>query len=139
MVLKALVYAILLVTVGTCDKNTAQRSTGTLQGIVGVYEGNCMPSPGVSPCEPAPLSTSVILTKPSASFDAIMLVDSVVSDANGYYEIILPVGKYSLFLRDGAKIDCNRMGCNPDCICRPVVIKKDSTTVMNATLDHASW
>ena len=125
--------------IATCAKTHVQQESGTLKGIIGIYEGNCMPSPGVPPCEPTPLSTSIILTKPSASYDALLFMDSVVSDPNGYYEISLPIGKYSLFLRDGEKIDCNRMDCSPDCICRPVEIIKDSISVMNANIDHAVW
>ena len=80
--------------------------TGTLEGSIGLFEGNCQPSPGVPPCEPSPISATIYISQPSESFDEALLVDSTISNGDGSYQIKLAAGRYSLFLRDGDEIFC---------------------------------
>jgi hypothetical protein len=122
-----------------CSVKNFNIEQGIIAGQVGIYEGNCMPSPGVPPCKPSPISTTIFITQPSKTFHLNLLEDSVVSDANGHFNLILPIGNYSLFLRDGSIVVCDKMSCNTTCICSPFSIYTDSTTVLNPNLDHASW
>ena len=116
------------------------RETGTLQGKIGLYEGNCMPGPGVPPCIAGGLSTTVVISTPDNEFHWENLVDSTVSNSYGDYSIELEVGHYSLFLRDGDTIDCQGWSC-PDgiCVCHPFEIIKDSVTTLDANINHAVW
>jgi len=129
----------LVLIVNSC---TAQRLTlglGTLMGTIGIFEGNCMPSPGVAPCHPSPISTTVYITSPSEKFQVELLKDSVVTNEMGKFSINLPVGDYSIFLRDGEGVVCSEMRCNTGCLCSPLEIVQDSTTQIATNLDHASW
>lgn len=98
-----------------------------------------MPSPGQPPCEPSPISTTVYVTERSENFSMELLKDSVVSAKNGKYQISLPAGDYSLFLRDGNEIVCRSIRCDGPCLCMPFTITADSTTVLDPNLDRASW
>lgn len=124
----------------SCFDNNEERITGNLQGTIGIYEGNCMPSPGMPACVPSPLSTMVLITKPSEYFNQNLVVDSVSSGTNGKYSVNLPEGKYSLFLRDGKEVVCDSWTqAGQNMFCTPFEIKKDSVTIMNANIDHAAW
>ena len=98
-----------------------------------------MPQIGVPPCEPRPISSTVLITKLSQDFQMNLLVDSVQSDSNGNYTISLKAGTYSLFLRDGDSVVCDLIQCPDQCYCQPFKITEDSTTVVDANLDHATW
>jgi hypothetical protein len=124
----------------SCTDNVEVQSLGLLEGTIGIYEGDCMPSPEKSPCVPSPFSTMILITNPSEHYNRDLMVDSVGSDANGKYSIYLPEGKYSLFLRDGNEIICDSWTSDgQNTYCLPFEIKKDSVTVMNANIDHATW
>jgi len=118
------------------DKNDLIDKNGVLKGTIGLYEGNCMP---VATCQPSPISTTVAITNPSEDFNIDLLVDSVITSDNGTFEISLPVGNYSLFLRDGNEFICDSWTCPDDCYCTLITIKSDSITVVKANIDHASW
>ncbi|MCP4457810.1 MAG: hypothetical protein GY816_07270 [Cytophagales bacterium] len=122
-----------------CAAQKSNLKTGILKGAVGIYQGNCMPSPGIPPCKPTPISTTVFITQPAEFFQVGLLVDSVVSKENGQYQISLSEGTYSLFLRDDEAMVCSETRCNIECFCNPVNIINDSTTQQNLNLDHASW
>lgn len=92
-----------------------------------------------SPCQPTPISTTVAITIPSENFDIDLLVGSVETSENGTFEISLPEGNYSIFLRDGGEFICDSWTCPDDCYCTLVTIKNDSTTTVNANIDHATW
>lgn len=115
------------------------KSEGILQGKVGVLEGDCMPKKDQPPCKPRPVVASVLITKPSKSFQKEYLIDSVRSDANGDFEIRLKPGNYSTFIRYEGEIICTGFICRPECVCSPVTIKQDSTSVITLKIDKASW
>lgn len=135
--LSKLLISVILILLFAAKK--ANINYGTLEGNIGIFEGNCMPSPGVPPCKPSPLSTTIFITKPAELFLPELVIDSIFSDVDGCFNIRLPVGNYSLFLRDGDKIVCDLISCNTLCICKPFTIFTDSVTVVNANLDYASW
>lgn len=137
----SVVFAVLLLSFIACekDKNDSISKTGVLTGTIGLYEGNCMPGLGVPPCEPTPISTIVAITTPSEYFNIDLLVGSVQSSENGFYEISLPEGQYSIFLQDGSEFICDSWTCPDECFCTLITVKKDSTTIANANIDHAVW
>lgn len=123
----------------SCDKTNddpSDQDHGTLKGIIGMYVGNCMP---VNHCEPVPISTTVAITTPAEYFDINLLVDSVIANSDGSYEISLLAGEYSLFLRDTTGFVCENWSCPNDCYCNYFTIQNDSITTVNANLDHAIW
>lgn len=123
----------------SCVAQKVSEPNGTLKGIIGIYEGNCMPGPGVKPCEPRPISTEVLITELSEKFYESLLIKQVKSDDEGQYETSLPPGTYSLFLKDEDKVVCTLIQCPDVCYCHPFKIVSDSTTVIDANLDHATW
>lgn len=132
---------VILISFISCkkDDNESTKNTGLLKGSVGLYEGNCMPSPGVSPCEPSPISTTVAITQPSRDFNLDLLIDSVVASENGEFEINLTEGIYSVFLRDGNDFVCDSWSCSDECHCTLIKITNDSTTNIYINIDHATW
>lgn len=123
----------------SCAAQKSPDITGTLQGVTGVFQGNCMPSPGQSPCQPSPISTTIYVTEQSEKFSIELLQDSVVSAENGKYKISLPAGSYSLFMRDGNEIVCRSIQCSGPCLCMPFTVAADSVTILDPNLDRASW
>ncbi len=123
----------------SCVAQKATDPIGILKGVIGVYEGNCMPGPGRKPCEPKPIATEILITSVSKSYEESLLVKKVKSNKDGIYETNLPPGTYSLFLRDDDQVVCTLIQCPTTCICLPFKISNDSTTVIDANLDHATW
>ena len=137
----AIILSILLFGFTTCEKDEKHvvNETGKLKGKIGIYEGNCMPSPGFPTCQPVPISATVAITVPSENFEMNLLIDSIVSEEDGSFEINLPEGNYSLFIRDGAEFICDGWTCQSECFCSLFMIKNDSTTFIKANIDHAVW
>ena len=121
------------------NKETIDYKKGTLKGTIGLYEGDCTYREGILPCQPSPILATVAITRPSYNFDMNLLVDSIVTSGYGKFEINLPTGTYSLFIRDGANFICDYWTCPSVCYCTPFKIKSDSVTIINANIDHASW
>jgi hypothetical protein len=134
----SVIFAALFLSFTACnkDQNDSSDKNGVLKGTIGLYEGNCMP--GIN-CEPAPISTTVAITRPSEDFNINLLVGSVITSEYGTFEIKLPEGNYSIFLRDGNKFICDSWSCPDDCYCSLITIKNDSITTITANIDHAAW
>lgn len=140
IIMKIIKFAVLsLFLFSSCIAQRANNASGILKGTIGVYEGNCMPGPGVKPCEPRPISNYILITSITENYDKELLVKRIKSDEEGLYEVSLPEGDYSLFLEDGDKVVCTLIQCPSTCICHPFKIVVDSTTVIDANLDHATW
>ena len=137
--MKILLLFTLILTLTSCQSQRITEKKGKLEGVTGVFEGNCMPSPGVPPCKPRPISTTLYFTSPSREFSMALLRDSVVSDEAGKYQVWLPSGRYSLFMKDEDDVVCIEERCDPDCVCLPFEIRPDSTTILNPNLNHATW
>lgn len=129
---------VVLLSLTSCEKDKMESTNnlGTLIGTIGLYEGNCMP-PVI--CDPSPISATIAITKPSENFNIHLLVDSITTYEDGTFEISLPEGKYSLFLRDGSTFICDRWICSDVCFCSLITIKGDSVTTVSANIDHAYW
>ncbi|MEM9338478.1 MAG: hypothetical protein AAGA66_07095 [Bacteroidota bacterium] len=123
----------------SCALQGNQSDMGMIEGKIGILEGNCMPGPGIEPCKPRPIATTVYATKLSRQFDIKLVVDSTESKQDGTYQLSLPEGRYSLFIKDEERAPCDRLECNPDCYCLPFKITADSTTTVSANLNHAAW
>lgn len=81
-----------------------KEGTNTLEGKVSLVTGNCMPTIGVNNnCKHSFVSRNIYIRE-SASGD---LIKKVESDANGFYQVNLPLGTYSVFVEDGKKEYCN--------------------------------
>lgn len=124
--------------VTTIDANIDHRNS-ILKGKIGLYEGNCMPGPGIPPCQPAPISTTVAITKPSEHFNIDLLEASVITSEKGIFEMVLPAGNYSLFIKDGDEFICDSWACPNECYCTLFEIDTDFTTTVIANINHASW
>ena len=123
----------------SCKGQQIKGQEGTLNGTIGIYEGNCMPGPGVTPCEPRPITTTVYITQPSKEFSEELIVTAIESDKDGQYTVNLKPGTYSLFLKDGENTVCDLIQCPDACYCHPFTIVADSTVIIDANLDHATW
>ena len=123
----------------SCVTQKSSSVLGILKGQIGIYEGNCMPSPGVEPCEARPYSTTILITNRILKYDSSELLYSTQSNEQGLFEIRLPKGQYSLFIVDQAEKVCVEIQCPEDCYCRPFEIVTDSTTTIDANLNQASW
>lgn len=121
------------------NKEASDFNKGTLRGSIGLYEGNCMPGPNVPPCQPSPISTTLAITRPSENYKVNLLLYSTTTSDDGTFEISLPEGSYSLFIQDGSEFICSAWNCPSDCYCSLFQIRRDSTTTINANIDHASW
>jgi hypothetical protein len=138
----AILLFIILINLFSCNKDNegkAENKKGTLKGTIELYYGNCMPGPGAPPCQTIPIATTLAITKPSYKFNLSLLIDSINSSGSGTFEIKLPEGNYSLFICDGSEFVCNKWSYTDNCYCRLFKIKQDSTTIVNAYLDHAVY
>lgn len=65
------------------------------------------------------------------------LVEKVRSEKNGFYQVALKEGKYSVFILDGDKLFANSFDDKGNI--RPVTIIKDSVVQFDLLLDHAVY
>jgi hypothetical protein len=92
----------------------SEPSSQGIEGYVYRISGNQMPSPDIKPIPPKGIKTSlyifhqVNLSQVSRqahssfySFVGTKLVKKAATDTNGYFRVILPAGKYSLFVKKG--------------------------------------
>lgn len=115
-------------------------------GTISLYTGNCMPSTAdrESSCEVHPVETTVLIREPVSReamagryvAEATTLVERTHSDEDGWYEIALPPGVYSVFVEDGDKEYCQRSD-DRGRMC-PIVIE-DGVSEHNIDIDHAVW
>lgn len=114
---------ILSLTFLSCSTTKTQSSNTKQQGISGfVYEakGNHMPMKGGPENKPKSLQATVLIyeptnisnTEPQTPTNLYTMirtkqVASVVTDSIGYFKIELPVGKYSLFIKQGNQFFAN--------------------------------
>ncbi|WP_420315897.1 hypothetical protein [Ekhidna sp.] len=134
---KGLIAIVILST--SCVAQKSNEESGTLSGMIGIYEGNCMPSPDVPPCEPQPIATTVYVTSLTEKFSEDLVIATTESNEDGDYSIKLAPGTYSLFLQDGESVICDVIQCPDQCYCNPFEIVADSTTSIDANIDHATW
>lgn len=134
--------------VNNCQQN-GQKSPMEegLKGRVLWVEGNQMPGPGryLSPGTPVvreihifkPASPSQVKGQGSLFSDVTSeFVEKVMSDENGYFEIALPPGKYSVFVKEGDNFFASRMD---NLHYNPVVIQKGAVSEMQITVNYKAY
>ena len=91
----------------------APMTTG-IRGSVTLISGDCMPGEPskTHPCTRTNISRAVYIREPatSANRSTAKLVKQITSGANGYYEVELPAGTYSIFVEDEGREYCNFFG-----------------------------
>ncbi len=133
-------------------KELSDQDTGILSGEITLASGNCMPMvcdyPSCpSSCRIEGVSRNMyvreVATIENMNITSLkknkkpVLVKTLTSNIDGSYTIILPVGKYSIFVEDDDKEYCNSFdGQGTPCM---VEVKKDQTTEYNFQIDHAVW
>ncbi|MCD4740406.1 DUF333 domain-containing protein [archaeon] len=129
-----------------CKWKEKQETPGTLNGTVTLIQGNCMPGPELDPsCTTNPISTTIYIREPATTEDLenntsdyfITLIKQVESDENGYYEVELPSGTYSVFVDDNNEEYCNSFGGQGEA-CQ-ITVEEETTTEYNIKIDHAAW
>ncbi len=115
---------IAILTFSACSSPKKAQNGEIKQGISGnitEVKGNLMPKVGVQPPTPKPVSTTLFVYLPtnisqvtplepgSPLYTSInsKLVASVQSDSLGRYSVALPVGSYSVFVKQGAHFFAN--------------------------------
>lgn len=118
------------------------------QGVVGTvlwFEGNLMPSPGVPAPEGKPIERTVLICELTNASqikgDAPMyestpgkIVKELKSDKNGIFKTELPVGEYSVFVREESGYFANSFDAkNNICVLK---IEKDKVTEMKIDVNY---
>ena len=119
---------LILLTILACSSVKKTNSSVITQGFTGrVTEiaGNQMPMKGGPPVVPKGIATTVLIYEPthisqvsrlgtSATYTAIgtKLVASVDTDSTGNFTIALPVGAYSVFVKQGDRFYANLFDTN---------------------------
>lgn len=119
-----------------------------MYGKVLLRTGNCMPGPGdqerENDCEASPVETTVYVREPTTRdnmesqylAEESNLVKQVGTNEEGFYEVELAPGTYSVFVEDDGKEYCNRSdGQGRMC---PVKVG-DGTIRHDIEIDHAAW
>ena len=129
------------------NKEKITISTG-FSGTLIMKEGNCMPGMPRPGCKAFPVSRTIFIyeytTKKSVVgigpfYDTInsALVGHCIADNEGFFQISLHPGKYSIFIEENDKyyadISDGQGGINP------VTVKSDSVSVIKLILDYAGY
>ena len=107
-----------------------------------------MPGPG-RVCSGTPVSRTIYVRKPTTLYNISInesdsthftfdteLIATTESDENGFYEVNLQPGTYSVLVEDEGKEYCNSFGIGRK-ICQ--VIVEDAVKEYNIRIDHAVW
>lgn len=130
-----------------CKMQQGQASATLLQGHIYYVSGNQMPGPGKTPGKSRGVKRDIFIYQPTTStgvtgqmplFSKIStrLVARTQSNASGYYQVKLPAGKYSVFIREeGGYFAAEADGeghLNPVTISAGKAITKDFNITLNA-------
>jgi hypothetical protein len=115
-------FSILMVLVACSSAKKASRNTikQGIQGTVTEQTGNQMPMKGAPPSVPTGIKTTVFIYEPTRLTDVQQVggspvytsirtkrVASVETDSTGAFQVALPVGSYSLFVKQGNQFYAN--------------------------------
>jgi hypothetical protein len=132
------------------DKNLekvtiASGLTGTLYKI----EGNCMPAiDTISSCKKYPIKRKILIYEyttqsqvegSGTNFETVLTrkIAETVSDADGFYEVNLEPGIYSVFVHEKGKYYANLFDGNGGI--NPVEINNDSVLIKHLPVDYAVY
>ncbi len=127
-----------------------KEKVGTLSGEITLISGNCMPMvcdepPCQSSCLREGVARDIHIREVATSekmegvylSDKPKLIKKGTSNADGSYSVILPVGKYSIFVEDNGKEYCNSWdGEGNACM---VEIKEEQRAKHSFQLNYAVW
>jgi len=113
-----------------------------LYGRVVVYKGNCMP--GAGECKISHPSRRVFIREPATDEQisesylvrSVGLVATTTADKDGFYEVSLVPGTYSVFVEDDGKEYCGFFGGQHEA-CQVAI--GDGLTERELQIDHAAW
>lgn len=102
-----------------------------------------MPGPG-SECSSITVSRKIYIREPAGAENMkdtylenkTTLIKSINSDNNGFYQVELPAGTYSIFVEDEGKEYCNSFGSYGKA-CQVTV--GSGIKEYNIKIDHAVW
>ena len=125
---KVFILFLFSLTILACSSVKKANSSAISQGFIGQITeltGNQMPMKGAQPAIPKGIATTVFIYEPTninqvrrlgtaASYTAIntKLVASVDTDSTGNFTIALPVGNYSVFVKQGSQFYANLFDTN---------------------------
>lgn len=133
---------------------------GIVHGTIGLFSGNCMPSPGFETCStPEGIPATIYITEPTEKYDEALLVTKIETNEKGEYWAKLPEGNYSLFIYDTdleyygtcnenhhyacdgeGFFVCRSMGYSDGArVCEHFTIEASRITLADRSLDHAAW
>ena len=104
-----------------------------------------MPTVGPQlPCRQRAVSRKIYILEPMNFKDMesthlegeARIIKQTDADANGFYQVELPVGTYSVFVEDAGRMYCNHFN-SPGTACQVVVGK--GPTRHDIKIDHAVW
>ncbi len=134
------------------DVEAAEEKTPTIQtgiwGVVQLNEGDCMPVVGEEAqrtClqKNAAREVYILESVKNAQMDVTYLkaegkiIRQVTSGRDGFYQVALPDGVYSVFVDDDGKKYCNYFGGDYDEVCQ--VIVRGSPEKFDIAIDRATW
>ncbi|MCF8232601.1 MAG: hypothetical protein K9J27_10470 [Bacteroidales bacterium] len=135
-----------------CKAN--QSKISVKQGVAGTLimkEGNCMPMIGngenPNPCLSYPVERTIQVYEPTSpeeaegrgpSFEEVhtKLVVETNSDEDGFFQVELDTGRYSLFIIEKGRYYRNMLKDN---LIGPVTVEIDSVTIENPVIDYAVY
>jgi hypothetical protein len=134
-------------------KNALKISIDTgVSGTLLMKTGNCMPGVGPvlskSSCKTFPVDRTVLIFEYSKyedvtgygpMFDKVrtQLIDSVITDNEGFFQLSVAPGKYSVFIREKGKYYANSF--DGQSAINPVEVKNDSVSIIRPEIDYATY
>jgi len=140
------IACLIVIVLGIYFFSTTKEQTPTInQGVYGkvvLYSGNCMP--GAGGCKTSSVSRSIYIREPVSMEnmkstylkDKTTLVKTIESNNNGFYQVELPPGTYSVFVEDEGKEYCNHFGGLGE-VCQITI--ETGIKEYNIRIDHAAW
>ena len=151
-----IIICVIIVGLVIYSYSTTKEQTPTInQGIYGkvtLYTGNCMPIAcsgldcffSKSSCKTSSVSRTIYIREP-VTIEAMeimylknktTLVKTIESSNNGFYQIELPPGTYSIFVEDESKEYCTGFGGQGE-VCQITI--GNEVREYNIIIDHAVW
>tara|TARA_Y100000310_G_C20274115_1_gene619411 strand:- start:145 stop:597 length:453 start_codon:yes stop_codon:yes gene_type:complete len=140
------IACLIIIALGVYFYSTTKEQAPSInQGAYGkvvLYSGNCMP--GAGGCKTSYVSRTIYIREP-ATMEAMeitylenktTLIKTIESNNNGFYQVELPPGTYSIFVEDEGKEYCNSFGGRGE-VCQITI--ETGIKEYNIRIDHAAW